>query len=256
MTNSKNTNSSSFNPVLLIVIGILVLLLMVASFAIGMLWFKGDGSFGLGTNKNNGEAVNPGNGQKATIEISDLPSIAKEIGLDVDSFQTCLDNKETAEAVQSDYQSGLTAGIAGTPGTIILNTQTGQAKLITGALPYANVKSAIDAMLGTGDATILDTLEDVTDFEALNETDHLRGNKNAKIALIEYSDFECPFCQRFHPTMLRVLNDYADDVTWVYRHFPLDSLHPKARPFALASECAYTQKGDDAFWDMADIFFK
>lgn len=253
MGNSKNSNSSSFNSMLLVVIGILILLLIVASFAIGALWFKGQDTLKTDTNKNDKTTVDLKNKQ---IEISDLPLIAKEIGLDVDAFQTCLDNKETTEAVQSDYKGGLNAGITGTPGTIVLNTQTGQAKLLTGALPYENVREVIDAMLGTEDTTTLDALENVTEFEPINETDHIKGNEDAKIVLIEYSDFECPFCQKFHLTMLQILNDYENDIAWVYRHFPLDAIHKKARPFAIASECAYSQKGNDAFWKMSDIFFK
>ncbi len=82
--------------------------------------------------------------------------------------------------------------------------------------------------------------------------DHLRGDKNAPVTLIEYSDFQCPFCSRFHPTMLQVMKDYAGKVRWVYRHFPLSSIHPYAEKAAEASECASEQ---GKFWEMADTFF-
>ena len=59
------------------------------------------------------------------------------------------------------------------------------------------------------------TLEEVTDDE------HIRGNKNAKITLVEYSDFQCPFCGTFEPTVDQMLEKYPDDVRVVYRHFPL-----------------------------------
>lgn len=84
--------------------------------------------------------------------------------------------------------------------------------------------------------------------------DHIRGNPNAKITLVEFSDFECPFCQRFHPTVLRALAEY--DIRWVYKHFPLDSIHPEARPAAEASECVWEQKGDEGFWKFADAMFE
>lgn len=83
--------------------------------------------------------------------------------------------------------------------------------------------------------------------------DHIRGAKNAKVTVIEYSDFECPFCARFHPTMQRLIENYPNDVRWVYRHFPLESIHPKARPLAVASECASEQ---GKFWEFADAIIE
>jgi len=86
-----------------------------------------------------------------------------------------------------------------------------------------------------------------------NKADHIRGNINAKVTIVEYSDFECPFCSRFHPTMQQVLADYGDDVRWVYRHFPLESIHPTARKRSLASECAADQ---GKFWEYTDLLFE
>jgi protein-disulfide isomerase len=90
----------------------------------------------------------------------------------------------------------------------------------------------------------------------IGSEDHIRGNKNAKVFLIEYSDFECPFCARFHPTAQQVLDEYGDDVAWVYRHFPLDQLHPNARPAAEASECVAEIGGEEAFWEFADAIYE
>jgi len=88
------------------------------------------------------------------------------------------------------------------------------------------------------------------------ESDHIRGNPNAKITLVEFSDFQCPFCSRFHPTAKQALQEYGDDIRWVYKHFPLDSIHPEARPSAEASECMWEQKGDDGFWKFVDAMFE
>jgi protein-disulfide isomerase len=93
------------------------------------------------------------------------------------------------------------------------------------------------------------------DVEPVSENDHVRGNRNARIALIEYSDLECPFCAQFHPTAIQVLDEYGDQVSWVYRHFPLDQIHPKARPAAEASECISELGGDEAFWKFVDEIF-
>lgn len=84
--------------------------------------------------------------------------------------------------------------------------------------------------------------------------DHIRGNPDATVAVIEYSDFECPFCKRHHPTMQQIVDTYGDDVMWVYRHFPL-SFHPNAQKAAEASECANELGGNDAFWQFTDGIF-
>lgn len=89
--------------------------------------------------------------------------------------------------------------------------------------------------------------------EVDTENDHIRGNKNAKISIVEYSDFQCPFCGRFHETMAQVMDKYGDDVNWVYRHFPLESIHPQARLAAVGSECAAEQ---GKFWEFADAAFE
>jgi protein-disulfide isomerase len=87
--------------------------------------------------------------------------------------------------------------------------------------------------------------------------DHIRGNPAAPVTLVEYSDFECPFCKRFHHTVKKLVDESGGQVRWVYRHFPLDDLHPgKARKEAVASECAAELGGNDAFWKFADRFFE
>ncbi len=85
--------------------------------------------------------------------------------------------------------------------------------------------------------------------------DYIRGSKDAKVVLVEYSDLECPFCKRFHPTMQQVMKDYGSDVAWVYRHFPL-SFHQNAQKEAEAVECAGEQGGNDAFWKYTDAIYE
>jgi len=87
--------------------------------------------------------------------------------------------------------------------------------------------------------------------------DHILGRSDAPVKVIEFSDFECPFCKRFHLTVKRIMEEYGQEgqVAWVYRHFPLDSLHSKARKEAQAAECANELGGNEAFWAYADRLF-
>ncbi len=88
--------------------------------------------------------------------------------------------------------------------------------------------------------------------------DHIRGNPDATITLVEYSDTECPFCKAFHGTMQKLMDEYGKTgaLAWVYRHFPLDQLHPKARKEAEATECAGELGGNIAFWSYLDRMFE
>jgi protein-disulfide isomerase len=78
------------------------------------------------------------------------------------------------------------------------------------------------------------------------------GPENAPITIVEFSDYECPFCKRAHPTVTEVVKRYPDKVRLVYRHFPLDNMHPNARPAAEASLCAEEQ---GKFWPYHDLLF-
>lgn len=93
--------------------------------------------------------------------------------------------------------------------------------------------------------------------EANNSTEgeHVRGSQDAKVVLFEYSDLECPYCSAFHTTAQQIVEEYDGQVAWVYRHFPLDSIHPNARPAAVGSECVSNLGGNEAFWAFVDKIF-
>lgn len=89
----------------------------------------------------------------------------------------------------------------------------------------------------------------------ISPTEHILGNPNAKVSVVEYSDPECPFCKIFHATMHQVLDKYGNNVAWVYRQYPIPQLHPKAPKEAEALECAWEQGGNDMFWKYTDQVF-
>lgn len=83
--------------------------------------------------------------------------------------------------------------------------------------------------------------------------DHVKGNADARITLIEYGDFECPYCARAYQSLASLLPKYGRDLRLVYRHFPLTDMHPDAQPAAEASEAAGAA---GKFWDMHDALFE
>lgn len=96
------------------------------------------------------------------------------------------------------------------------------------------------------------------EIRGVQEDDHIKGNPNADIVIVEYSDTECPFCKQFHETLNRVIDEYGADgkVAWVYRHFPIPQLHPKAPKEAEALECAAEQGGNEMFWKFTDRVYE
>jgi len=94
------------------------------------------------------------------------------------------------------------------------------------------------------------------ELDPITSADHILGNPNAKIVIVEYSDTECPYCKVFHETMNRVMNEYGKDgkVAWVYRHFPL-SFHTKSPKEAEATECVAKLGDNTKFWEYVNKIF-
>ena len=92
----------------------------------------------------------------------------------------------------------------------------------------------------------------------INVQEHLLGNPNAPLVVVEFSDTECPFCKNFHTTMHKAIEEYGKEgeVAWAYRHFPIDQLHPKARKESEATECAADLGGNAKFWEYTDLLYK
>lgn len=82
---------------------------------------------------------------------------------------------------------------------------------------------------------------------------HIKGNPEAKVELVEYSDFQCPACGQFHPYVKKIIDEYGSELRFEYRHFPLITVHPSAVPAAMAAEAA-DQQGK--FWEMHDKLFE
>ena len=145
-----------------------------------------------------------------------------------------------------------------TPGAIIL-----AGVIIAVAILFANGYGEAKP-LAVNDADDLIAIEDTENTAAnsqdvtvnpVDENDHIKGPLNAPVIIVEYSDFECPFCGRVHPTLGQVVEEYDGQVAWVYRHLPLSQIHANADAAAQASECVAELGGNDAFWSFADGIF-
>ncbi|HEY0802982.1 MAG TPA: thioredoxin domain-containing protein, partial [Steroidobacteraceae bacterium] len=88
--------------------------------------------------------------------------------------------------------------------------------------------------------------------EAVATTGPARGPASALVTIVEFSDFQCPFCGRFEPVVRHVLAKYPNQVRFIYRNLPLPTLHPDAQKAAEAAVCAQDQ---NKFWEMHDLMF-
>jgi protein-disulfide isomerase len=89
--------------------------------------------------------------------------------------------------------------------------------------------------------------------EAVNEKDHIQGDADAPVTLVEYGDYECPHCGRAYPIIKRVQKHFGKKLRFVFRNFPLKQMHPMAEPAAETAEFADSQ---GKFWPMHDAIFE
>ncbi|MBI5466911.1 MAG: DsbA family protein [Candidatus Kerfeldbacteria bacterium] len=120
---------------------------------------------------------------------------------------------------------------------------------------YGSTKNKTADTTTTSNTNTTAPAQTFSDVKAVSDDDYIRGNKNAKLTLIEYSDYECPFCKQFEPTIKQVMKDYGDQVRLVYRQFPL-SFHANAQKESEAALCIGKLGGNDKFWDFTDAIFE
>jgi len=117
--------------------------------------------------------------------------------------------------------------------------------------PSVNVPVANNPQAAAPQPTV-----DPSNVDKLTATDHIRGDKNARLQLIVYSDLECPFSKKFQTTIKQITDQYKNQIAIVYRHFPLDQIHSKIRKEAQATECAAKLAGNDGFWKLTDKIYE
>lgn len=191
-------------------------------------------------------APTAGQAQKTEAQIVEgLKSQAKSLGLDSAKFNSCLDSGEKAALVSADLSDGSQLGVGGTPSFFVNGRE-----FFVGAAPFAEFKKIIDEELnGTAPADSVRKTVSVGDLPIL-------GKAGAVVTLIEFSDYQCPFCGRFYnDTESQIKKEYVDSgkVKFYYRDFPLKQIHPGAQKGAEAARCAGDQ---NKYWEYHDLVFK
>jgi protein-disulfide isomerase len=92
----------------------------------------------------------------------------------------------------------------------------------------------------------------------VDESDYIKGNPNAPILIVEYSDYDCPYCKQYHTTLKQIMDEYGVNgrVAWVYRQFPIGQLHPNSPKISEAALCVGSLGDSNAFWTFSDLVFE
>lgn len=88
---------------------------------------------------------------------------------------------------------------------------------------------------------------------SISKTDHTQGNENADLVIVEYGDYQCPYCGAAYPVLKELIREFGSQIQFVFRNFPLSEMHPYAKPAAIAAEAAHLQ---GKFWEMHDAIYE
>ena len=214
------------------------------------------------------------------LDRPSLDKYAAEVGLNMSKYKAAMDGHKYKQDITDDANVAATFGARGTPSFFI------NGKNLRGAQPFPAFKAAIDAALADAEAAMkrgvkpADLYAEITKggldkaaaptapspaaqpqqgqpqqnvvYKAAVDDAPVRGAKNAKVTIVEWSDFQCPFCSRVEPTVDQVLKAYPNDVRVAFKQLPLP-FHDKAH---LAAEAALAAKEQGKFWEMHDAMFK
>lgn len=239
-----------------------VILLIVVLFAV-YLFFKVQN---LEKQITSGSTGTTAQGQQASpLSIDNLKKYAKDLGLNTGKFNQCLDSGSKKSLVDADESYGASLGVQGTPGFFV------NGRFFAGAFPFAFFKEIIDKEIA---GTATDNCTDYSDtlqqyckdpqnkaFDPVPKKIDLgnapsEGASNPKITLVEFSDFQCPYCVRAYPIVKQIMETYKNDVRLYYKQYPLNNLHPYAQKAAEASLCVLDQGGQDKFWKFHNKLFE
>ena len=179
-------------------------------------------------------------------------TLSEQVGIKKADFDACIAGIDQS-ALQAKINTSVEAAMKGlkpeergTPYSIIVD-KNGTKTEVRGSLPIDQVQKAI-AEVKAGKVT-----NPYKGAVALSEPgDHIMGNPDAEVVIIEYSDFECPYCKAFQPTLKQIVSESNGSVAWIYRNWPI---HQNSVQKLIAAECVAKLKGNDAFWKYSDLLF-
>jgi protein-disulfide isomerase len=212
-----------------------------------------------------------------TLDRPTYEKYAQELGLNMGKFKAALDAEKGKDAIQADAAGGGKIGARGTPAFFI------NGKFLSGAQPFEQFKAKIDEELktaeglvakGTPKAKVYEVLmkdaksevpaapagggeaekgpeQDKTVFKVEAGSSHSKGDKNAALQVVIFSDFQCPFCSRVEPTLKQMEKEYGKKVRFTWKNYPLP-FHNNAEP---AAEAAMAAGAQGKFWEMHDKLF-
>lgn len=208
-----------------------------------------------------------------TDPASHFAELAEEIGVELSRFNDCIASGAMGAKLEQGLAAGSALGISGTPSFSFVGPTDEEGYLLVGAQPYDQFANMIEAVAAgdpppqaqqqqpaEGDPQIpfWATAEGLTPDPArpgyTTAGDEYRGNPEAKVVVIEFSDFQCPYCRRHVEETQALLDETfvdTDQVLWVFKHFPLN-FHPQAEAASVAAECAADQ---GKFWEMHELLF-
>ncbi|MFN2265236.1 MAG: thioredoxin domain-containing protein [Anaerolineales bacterium] len=204
--------------------------------------------------------------------ITYVTALAEDAGVEMDAFETCMADPQIETQINEGVAAGQALGFTGTPSFRFTSSESGESFTMIGAYPLATFTQWIDAILA-GEAPPqeeqVETEPPELPFWANAEGlapdpdrpgytlagDEYKGNPEASVVVVEFSDFQCPACQQHsllvQPTLDQELVE-TGDILWVYKHLPLE-MHPQSLVAAVAAECAADQ---GKFWEMHDLLFE
>jgi protein-disulfide isomerase len=216
----------------------------------------------------NQKALTPENFQKWAVAS----------GVDGAKFKQALDSKKYVAKVDKDIALARQLGARGTPAFRI------NGKMLSGAQPFEKFKEVIDEQLAAADSLIKSgtprgkvsleltkknytatpeqpdkpsaPAEDTNVWKVpVVDSDPVRGPSDALVTIVEFSDFQCPYCSRVEPTLAKLLQEYPNDLRLVWKDNPLP-FHQNAKPAALLARFAFDKGGDKGFWAAHDALFE